>query len=348
MSGISSSVEHLYQEFMQDCHGVFLRPEEHNVHQVACVLRKFFSMLSEPVVPSSICDKLLEASYLKRDADRLERYQKLLQQLPRINYVTLRKMIHHFKAVTQRSSTNKMTVQNISCIYTPTLFSVPQSSGQLLNFDDTIQLFTIMADFINSYDKLFCVTEAEAKIDQDITTARELLANPARSVKKLESGILHHLHVAEKDKSPLNINVTLSLTAQEVCEYLVEKKHFSATEDIGIFEVVCNGELERLMLPDETIHATLMRWVSMLQQECAGNYLIAKHNYVLEKWNSTADNCSSSSTRGLSFAKVKAQLGTSRFHDFDFDIDGLTLTMRRDKVSDAMPFLHLLLKVILD
>uniref|UniRef100_A0A915I527 Ras-associating domain-containing protein n=1 Tax=Romanomermis culicivorax TaxID=13658 RepID=A0A915I527_ROMCU len=76
--------------------------------------------------------------------------------------------------------------------------------------------------------------------------------------------------------------ITKKLTASDVCRFAIErnKVNFTSTDDIGLFEVVCRGELERLISPDESVLDVVSRWTTWSLEERASNYLILKVDYV--------------------------------------------------------------------
>lgn len=51
-------------------------------------------------------------------------YKRLLNELPLVNYNTLRKLLLHLKIVAQHADKNMMSTQNLAAIFGPTLFSV--------------------------------------------------------------------------------------------------------------------------------------------------------------------------------------------------------------------------------
>ncbi|OUC49955.1 hypothetical protein D917_04913, partial [Trichinella nativa] len=112
-----------------------------------------------------------------------------------------------------------------------------------ISFQYSVKLFTVMADLIENYEILFNISEEENRRDSLVQKAKKKLISPTETPKKVSSGILHCLHVLEKDRISFNIKVGVDLTAENVCEYVRSRGVASLPSQIALFEVICDGQL---------------------------------------------------------------------------------------------------------
>ncbi|KHJ44175.1 RhoGAP domain protein [Trichuris suis] len=274
---------------------VHLLPEEHSVHTVASVLRKFFAQLEEPLVPTDVTSRLLKHASSNTSAEvATERYKNAIQQLPRVNYATLRKLIKHLKEVTLYSEVNKMNVQNLACIFCPTLFRLSYNDGdtEQVRFESSVKMFKVIADLILHYDYVFDISMEESYREFQVHKALSKLDSAAGVPVKLSSGFLHCLHVIEKDKISFNIKIGVDLSAEKVCDYVRTRDIPSLPTNLALHEVICDGQLERVVSADESVFDIIMRWISWPLSDRVGNYLIVKVDQLTDK----ALRCVQSST----------------------------------------------------
>ncbi|XP_052236244.1 ralA-binding protein 1-like isoform X1 [Dreissena polymorpha] len=137
ISGVKSKVQHL-KDLYNRGQEVYL--EEHEPNIVAGVLKQFLRELPEPVLTHTLIPKFEEASTIRNERRRVEAFLKLIRELPECNRLLLSWMIVHMTHVIERQKENKMTLQNVSIVLSPTM----QISHRVLNilFMHTSQLFT--------------------------------------------------------------------------------------------------------------------------------------------------------------------------------------------------------------
>ncbi|XP_041374372.1 ralA-binding protein 1-A-like isoform X2 [Gigantopelta aegis] len=144
ISGVKSKVQHL-----KDCYnkGVVAPLEEHEPNVVASLLKQFLRELPEPVLTTAAMAKFEEASTIKNNKKRVEQFRKLIDELPTCNRLLLSWMIVHMTHIIELQKENKMTLQNVSIVLSPTM----QISHRVLNvlFTYTHQIFS--EDLIKRY-----------------------------------------------------------------------------------------------------------------------------------------------------------------------------------------------------
>lgn len=126
ISGVKSKVQALKDAYNKS-HLVYLHEHEPNV--IASLLKQFFRDLPEPVLTARLTPKFEQASTIKKVKEKVEEFELLLQDLPLANRVLLSWMIVHMTHVIAREKHNKMTLQNVSIVLSPTM----QISHRVLN-----------------------------------------------------------------------------------------------------------------------------------------------------------------------------------------------------------------------
>ncbi|XP_050412574.1 ralA-binding protein 1 [Patella vulgata] len=136
ISGVKSKVQHL-----KDCYnkGFPAYLEEHEPNIVASLLKMFLRDLPEPVLTTALMSKFEEASTIRNSGKLVEQFSKLISDLPTCNRLLLSWMIVHMAHIIHHQKKNKMTLQNVSIVLSPTM----QISHRVLNvlFSHCSQLF---------------------------------------------------------------------------------------------------------------------------------------------------------------------------------------------------------------
>ncbi|GFS18546.1 RalA-binding protein 1 [Elysia marginata] len=136
LSGVKSKVQHL-----KDCYNcqepVHLLEHEPNV--VASLLKLFLRELPEPVLTTALMPKFEEASTIKNKQKKIEAFIRVIADLPTCNRLLLSWMIVHMTHVIELAKENKMSLQNVSIVLSPTM----QISHRVLNvlFSNVSELF---------------------------------------------------------------------------------------------------------------------------------------------------------------------------------------------------------------
>uniref|UniRef100_A0AC35U317 Chimerin (Chimaerin) 1 n=1 Tax=Rhabditophanes sp. KR3021 TaxID=114890 RepID=A0AC35U317_9BILA len=115
--------------------------EVDDIHTVAGLLKLYLRLLPQQLVPFSNFQILCEA--YERSSNTIERgknVRKALGMLDKCNCYTLEALLCHLRNVAKNADKNKMSVANISTIFSPTVFcsgiipSLPQQQHTLLQF----------------------------------------------------------------------------------------------------------------------------------------------------------------------------------------------------------------------
>ncbi|KAF7635328.1 hypothetical protein Mgra_00005295 [Meloidogyne graminicola] len=123
-------------------HNVDLRLEE-DIHTVAGLLKLYLRLLPQQLVPFSVFRALLKSYTNSIDhLERIRNCRNALDELNEANKDTLRTLLTHLRKIASNSNENKMSAENLSTIFSPTIFCtgnfpfpvLPNQQHVLLNF----------------------------------------------------------------------------------------------------------------------------------------------------------------------------------------------------------------------
>lgn len=121
-NGSLLKVTKLLSEFRKDAWHVQLSLSEYSVNDVASVLKRFFRNLSECLFTAELhlyfCNVV---QYNNLEDKKIIHYRSLLERLPIINYVTVRKLLNHLYYIQLQSDKNLMSAKNLAAVWGPTL-----------------------------------------------------------------------------------------------------------------------------------------------------------------------------------------------------------------------------------
>ncbi|KAI9323657.1 hypothetical protein BX666DRAFT_1889043 [Dichotomocladium elegans] len=122
LSGSSTVMKSLRQKFNKDGDVNLLESkEEYDVHAVAGLLKMWLRELPTSVLTREHRGDFLHVIDLLDRKDRVNELGRLVSQLPLANYTLLRALTAHLIRVVQHSDINKMTMRNVSIVFSPTL-----------------------------------------------------------------------------------------------------------------------------------------------------------------------------------------------------------------------------------
>ncbi|KAF1763464.1 hypothetical protein GCK72_011730 [Caenorhabditis remanei] len=139
VSGSYDHMEKLRQQF--DSNQNVDLAQVADIHTVCGLLKLYFRLLPQQLIPFSVHKQLLVAyqeTNQRATHERERGLRKVMMELSDANIITLGAVLAHLKKVADHSSKNKMTVENLATIFSPTLFcsgSIPaMPNHQLLHF----------------------------------------------------------------------------------------------------------------------------------------------------------------------------------------------------------------------
>ncbi|XP_077364644.1 rho GTPase-activating protein 21-like isoform X2 [Festucalex cinctus] len=92
-----------------------------DLNVISSLLKSFFRKLPEPLFTNDRYADFIEANRIDEPVERLKVLKRLLHELPRHHYETLKFLSAHLKTVADNSEKNKMEPRNLAIVFGPTL-----------------------------------------------------------------------------------------------------------------------------------------------------------------------------------------------------------------------------------
>ncbi|KAF4524910.1 hypothetical protein B566_EDAN013659, partial [Ephemera danica] len=121
--GSGTAVAKLLEDLRRHAWSTSVTETNYTAHDVAAVLVKFFRKLPEPLVRVELASQLCGVANMNysHDEDKIKRYRLILQQLPSIYYLTLKKLLGHFYFLQMMCSKTQVTATELAQIWSPLL-----------------------------------------------------------------------------------------------------------------------------------------------------------------------------------------------------------------------------------
>ena len=101
------------------CDHVDLSQERYpDIHAITCVLKLYLRQLPIPLVTFDVHTQLLE---LRPSVLCLTTVRPIIRRLPPAHFHTLKYLCEHLLNVSQHSSRNQMTMENLAIVFAPTI-----------------------------------------------------------------------------------------------------------------------------------------------------------------------------------------------------------------------------------
>ncbi|XP_076171289.1 rhoGAP_ARAP and RA_ARAPs domain-containing protein RhoGAP15B isoform X2 [Ptiloglossa arizonensis] len=275
-NGSTSVVVRLLQAFRRDAWATQITRSAYTEHDVATVLRRFLRDLPNPLFPTTIHDRLCFNAENTNENDKISVYRKLLSSLAPIPAATLRRIFAHLHCLSQQSSRNLMTAENLSAIWGPTLMHAGENSAEEWNRVET----KVVGDFIKLYPKLYQLTAADIAKEAKILEVLEKHHFSNNGPRKAPSGDLKMwIYISSKDGECVNVTIGPQKTAFDICQELAEKTNLPAHE-LCLEEYTLSGALERPLHHSERVLETVARWGYWDPEDRKDNVLILKRDQL--------------------------------------------------------------------
>ncbi|XP_046141866.1 uncharacterized protein LOC114871103 isoform X1 [Osmia bicornis bicornis] len=275
-SGSNSAVVKLLEAFRRDAWATQITRGAYTEHDVATVLRRFLRDLPNPLFPADIHDRLCFTSENNKEDEKVSTYRKLLSMLGAVPAATLRRILAHLHCLSQQSSRNLMTCENLSAIWGPTLMRAGEKSAEKWNRAET----RVIGDLIKLYPKLYQLTAADLAKEAKILEVLEKHHVSNNGPRGAPSGDLKiWIYIFSRDGECVNVTIGPHKTAYDVCQELAEKTNLSAHE-LCLEEYTLSGALERPLHHSERVLETVARWGYWDPEDRKDNVLILKKDQL--------------------------------------------------------------------
>ncbi|CEI91137.1 Putative Atypical/BCR protein kinase [Rhizopus microsporus] len=169
LSGSNSTMKALKERFNQEGDvNLLASKNEYDVHVVAGLLKMWLRELPTSVLTREHRTEFLHVIDLLDRKDRVNELGRLVSLLPLSNYTLLRALTAHLIRVVQHSDVNKMTMRNVSIVFSPTLGIPP----------------TIFNLFMSEFEYIFWTTENGDAAPRMIEDEEEETKKPAPALSR--------------------------------------------------------------------------------------------------------------------------------------------------------------------
>ncbi|KAK1125580.1 hypothetical protein K0M31_005939 [Melipona bicolor] len=275
-NGSNSAVVKLLKAFRRDAWSTQITRSAYTEHDVATVLRRFLRDLPNPLFPPDIHDRLCLTSETINENERVSAYRKLLSTLTPVPAATLRRILAHLHCLSQQSSKNLMTGENLSAIWGPTLMHAGENSAEEWNRSET----RVIGDLIKLYPKLYQLTAADLAKEAKILEVLEKHHGSNNGLRGAPSGDLKiWIYIFSRDGECVNVTIGPQKTAFDVCQELAEKTNMLAHE-LCLEEYTLSGALKRPLHYKERVLEAVARWGYWDPEDRKDNVLILKKDQL--------------------------------------------------------------------
>uniref|UniRef100_A0A8C9Q900 RalA binding protein 1 n=1 Tax=Spermophilus dauricus TaxID=99837 RepID=A0A8C9Q900_SPEDA len=118
VSGIKSKVDELKAAYDRE---ESPNLEEYEPNTVASLLKQYLRDLPENLLTKELMPRFEEACGRATESEKVQEFQRLLQELPECNYLLISWLIVHMDHVIAKELETKMNIQNISIVLSPTV-----------------------------------------------------------------------------------------------------------------------------------------------------------------------------------------------------------------------------------
>ncbi|KAH8250621.1 hypothetical protein KR038_002683 [Drosophila bunnanda] len=277
-SGSENSMHKLMSAFRADAFNVEITRSEYNEHDVANVLKRFMRDLPERLL-GKLTDSFVFVTELSVAAEKIPIYRELLARLSAIERETLRRIVGHLVFINSQQSKNKMSVQNLTMIWGPTLLA--KKSDELIYSQKEAD---VLSDLIVLYKNLFPCSIDEMKREQAMLACLQKYYAAAETLKdavkqsgdiKIWISLNPNPDNTTEEKTQVNATISPTKTAYELCREYSAKMQLS-THQLTLYEVILNDSLERPLHHDTKVFDVILNWSYWPEEDRKHNYLVMR------------------------------------------------------------------------
>ncbi|KAM8939523.1 arf-GAP with Rho-GAP domain, ANK repeat and PH domain-containing protein 2 [Pelodytes ibericus] len=260
-------VRELLEDFKKDARSIKLKVGTHQLEDVTDVLKCFLYEIDDALLTKELYPYWISALDIKDEQERVLNLKNLIGTLPLLNKATLSAIIEHLYRIQKCSDINHLDIHVLAATFSSCLF---QTNGQK---DDEV---SVVENLITHYVEIFNVSEDQL---QQMDTENRFITK-WRDSKVCQSGdLLIEVYLEKKEPDTcIIIRASPTMDATELTNCAVGIKNRTKEMLWSAFEVIENGELERLMHYKEKVLDTVLQWSLLPDPGMA--YLLVKPFYT--------------------------------------------------------------------
>ncbi|XP_068159506.1 uncharacterized protein RhoGAP15B isoform X1 [Drosophila tropicalis] len=330
-SGSENSMHKLMTAFRADAFNVEITRNEYNEHDVANVLKRFMRDLPERLL-GKLTDSFVFVTELAVATEKIPIYKELLARLSTIEHETLRRIVGHLVFISSQQAKNKMSVQNLTMIWGPTLLA--KKTDELIYSQKEAD---VLSDLIFLYKNLFPCSADEIKREQAMLACLQKYYAAAETLKdavkqsgdiKIWISLNPNPDNTTEEKTQVNATISPTKTAYELCREYSSKMKLP-THQLTLYEVILNDSLERPLHHDAKVFDVILNWSYWPEEDRKHNYLMVRPIEMLREVQRAVKNLATVTPgKELRFADYR----TKAFKTFQCELrDGKIVVSKKDK-----------------
>ncbi|XP_067664106.1 arf-GAP with Rho-GAP domain, ANK repeat and PH domain-containing protein 1-like [Haliotis asinina] len=282
-SATNSRVQLLLEELRKDARGV--KMDDFTCNEVANALKRFFRGLDDSLFTRNSYSKWIEIPGFGDQAHKLNRYHYLLDKLPMINYNTLKKLVMHLHRVSQFSSENRMSQENLATCFAPSLMRTDNMETGAGMGGELAREMCVLTDIIKNHESLLRVQEQERqKHDRMAIAENEIRERLKKQTTSVIDSMIVSVFINDTEET---LNVSSRDDVKSVIASIKSKKKISG--QFMMSEVILEGSLERPLPLSELVLPVVTMWASLEEDIRQHAKVCMKSLETLEKLQSALD-----------------------------------------------------------
>lgn len=188
VSGMKSKVDSLKELYDQ---GKSVDLTEYEAEAVTSLIKLYIRELPENILTSALLPKFNEISAIQERKDQLEKAKLLLDELPACNRTLLAWLFTHMSHVMEKYSSNRMNLQNIGIVLSPTM-----NIGHGILFIFLNYVSELFPDTkITRYNESLTKTVRRDEDEEDLPSSPDAIASALAKQEKVLSQLHEHLNM---------------------------------------------------------------------------------------------------------------------------------------------------------
>ncbi|CAH2299981.1 arf-GAP with Rho-GAP domain, ANK repeat and PH domain-containing 2 [Pelobates cultripes] len=263
--GNPQNVRELLEDFKKDARSIKLKVGKHQLEDVTDVLKCFLYEIDDALLTKELYPYWISALDIQDEQERVATFKTIIDTLPVLKKATLTALTEHLYRIQKCSDVNHLDIHSLAFAFSSCLF---QTNGHK---DNEV---SVVENLITHYVKIFQVSEEQL---QQMDTENRFITK-WKDNKVTQSGdLLIEVYLEKKElDNCIIIRVSPNMDAAELTHCTVGIKQITTTKNMlwSTFEVIENGELERLLHYKDNVLETVLQW-SMLPDPGSA-YLLVK------------------------------------------------------------------------
>ncbi|KAE8629348.1 hypothetical protein XENTR_v10000451 [Xenopus tropicalis] len=267
-NGNPLQVRELLEEFKKDARSIKLKVGKHQLEDVTDVLKYFFYEIDDALLTKELYPYWISALDIRNEQERVKKYKTVISTVPALNKATLAALIEHLFRIQKCFDINHLDTQTLAKAFSSCLF---QTNGE------NEKEVAVLEDLITNYVNIFNVSEDQV---QQMETENRFITKWKEAQICHSGDLLIEVYVERKEPDMcVIIRVPPTMETAELTNCAMGIKNITLTKEMpwATFEVIENGELERLMHYKEKVLETVLQW-SSLSDPGAAYLLVKPHN----------------------------------------------------------------------